>query len=34
MGKRGGERLLYSDDGLAFVTNDHYRSFYQLPDWK
>ncbi|MBG0831673.1 hypothetical protein HS041_28490 [Planomonospora sp. ID67723] len=29
-----GARLLYSDDGLAYITTDHYKTFYQLPDWK
>lgn len=29
-----GTRLLYSDDGLAYVTHDHYESAYQLPNWK
>ena len=32
--KQPGTRLVYSDDGLAYVTSDHYRSFYQLPNWK
>ncbi|CRK85595.1 Ribonuclease domain-containing protein [Candidatus Providencia siddallii] len=26
-GKRGSERLLYSSDGIIFITNDHYHSF-------
>lgn len=29
-----GTRLLYSNDGLAYVTSDHYQSVYQLPNWK
>lgn len=29
-GYRGGERLVYSNDGLIFYTNDHYKSFKQL----
>jgi RHS repeat-associated protein len=28
-----GTRLLYSNDGLAFVTPDHYVRLYQLPNW-
>ncbi|MFC0032530.1 DNRLRE domain-containing protein [Micromonospora chaiyaphumensis] len=32
--KQPGNRLVYSNDGLAFVTADHYGSFYQLPNWK
>lgn len=26
-GFRGAERLLYSNDGLIYYTNDHYESF-------
>ena len=29
-----GTRLLFSNDGLAFVTTDHYDNFYQVEDWK
>ncbi len=29
-GYRGGERIIYSDDGLIFYTADHYESFEQL----
>lgn len=29
-GYRGGERLIYSDDGLIYYTADHYKSFEQL----
>lgn len=29
-GHRGAERLVYSSDGLIFVTRDHYRSFQQV----
>ncbi|RCS41565.1 ribonuclease [Bremerella cremea] len=29
-GHRGAERLVYSNDGLIFVTRDHYRSFQQV----
>jgi hypothetical protein len=32
--KQPGTRLVYSNDGLAYVTSDHYGSFYQLPNWK
>ena len=29
-GHRGTERILYSNDGLVFVTYDHYRTFYEI----
>lgn len=29
-GYRGGERIIYSNDGLIFYTGDHYESFEQL----
>lgn len=29
-GFRGGERVVFSNDGLIFYTNDHYESFEQL----
>lgn len=29
-GYRGAERLVYSDDGLIFYTEDHYQTFEQL----
>lgn len=29
-GSRGAERLVYSSDGLIFVTRDHYRSFQEV----
>lgn len=29
-GYRGAERIVYSDDGLIFYTDDHYESFEQL----
>ncbi|MFD9972683.1 polymorphic toxin-type HINT domain-containing protein, partial [Streptomyces sp. NPDC059011] len=32
--KQPGTRLVYSDDGLAYVTFDHYKSFVLLPNWK
>ncbi|WP_406458757.1 hypothetical protein OG782_00120 [Streptomyces sp. NBC_00876] len=32
--KQPGTRLLYSNDGLAYVSSDHYDSFYQIPNWK
>jgi ribonuclease len=28
---RGSSRLIYSSDGLIFVTTDHYRSFVPVP---
>lgn len=30
-GKRNADRLVYSNDGLRFVTTDHYRSFHEVP---
>ncbi|HJX14157.1 MAG TPA: ribonuclease domain-containing protein [Candidatus Deferrimicrobiaceae bacterium] len=30
-GKRGGKRLVYSDDGRRMVTVDHYRTFTEVP---
>jgi hypothetical protein len=32
--KQPGWRLLYSNDGLAYVTSDHYETAYQLPNWR
>ncbi|WP_276648398.1 ribonuclease domain-containing protein [Trichococcus flocculiformis] len=29
-GYRGAERIVYSNDGLIFYTDDHYESFEQL----
>ena len=29
---RGTERILYSNDGLVFVTYDHYQTFYEISD--
>ncbi len=29
-GHRGADRLLYSSDGMIFVTHDHYKSFTQV----
>lgn len=29
-GKRNRQRLLYSSDGLLFVTYDHYQTFYEI----
>lgn len=29
-GYRGGERIVYSNDGLIYYTSDHYKSFKQL----
>lgn len=30
-GKRNADRLIYSNDGLRFVTTDHYQSFHEVP---
>lgn len=30
-GRRGAHRLIWSNDGLTFVTVDHYRSFVPVP---
>lgn len=29
-GRRNKERILYSDDGLIFVTYDHYKEFHEI----
>ena len=29
-GRRGAERIVFSNDGLVFYTSDHYRTFEQL----
>ncbi len=29
-GHRGADRLLYSSDGMIFITQDHYKSFKQV----
>ncbi|MBR3764020.1 MAG: ribonuclease [Clostridia bacterium] len=29
-GKRGAERIVFSNDGLVYYTNDHYESFTQM----
>lgn len=29
-GKRNAQRLLWSNDGLIFVTYDHYETFYEI----
>ena len=29
-GKRNGHRIVYSNDGLIFVTYNHYRTFYEI----
>ena len=31
-GRRGPKRLVFSNDGLIFVTTDHYRSFQPVPE--
>ncbi|MEZ5903861.1 MAG: ribonuclease domain-containing protein [Geminicoccaceae bacterium] len=30
-GRRGAHRLVFSSDGLIFVTVDHYETFYEIP---
>jgi len=30
-GRRGGKRLVFSEDGRRFVTVDHYRTFTEIP---
>lgn len=30
-GRRNAKRLVFSNDGLIFVTIDHYESFYEVP---
>lgn len=30
-GRRGAKRLVFSNDGLRFVTTDHYESFREVP---
>jgi hypothetical protein len=30
-GRRGAKRLVFSNDGLIFVTTDHYESFVEVP---
>nr|WP_294682284.1 ribonuclease domain-containing protein [uncultured Anaerotignum sp.] len=29
-GYRGNDRILYSNDGLIFVTYDHYKTFIEI----
>ncbi len=31
-GRRGGKRLIYSDDGIRMVTVDHYQTFTEVPE--
>ncbi|MGV6988182.1 ribonuclease domain-containing protein [Testudinibacter sp. P80/BLE/0925] len=31
---RGGERLLYSNDGLLYFTRDHYNTIEPMGRWK
>ncbi len=31
-GHRNRQRVVYSNDGLIFVTNDHYQTFYEITD--
>jgi len=30
-GRRGGKRIVYSDDGLKMITVDHYKTFREVP---
>ena len=30
-GRRGGKRLVFSQDGVRFVTLDHYKTFVEVP---
>jgi hypothetical protein len=30
-GRRGARRLVFSSDGLVYVTTDHYQSFREVP---
>lgn len=32
--KQAGTRLLYSNDGLMYITYDHYNTFYPIGIWK
>ena len=32
--KQAGTRLLYSNDGLIFITTDHYKTFKDVGRWK
>lgn len=32
--KQSGTRLLYSNDGLLFITTDHYQTFKEIGTWK
>lgn len=31
-GRRGAKRLVFSNDGLIFVTLDHYETFFEVPE--
>jgi hypothetical protein len=33
-GKRNSKRILWSNDGLIFVSFDHYQTFYEITDSK
>ena len=33
-GKRNPKRILWSNDGLIFVSFDHYQTFYEITDSK
>ena len=32
--KQPGTRLIYSNDGMLFITTDHYESFKDIGQWK
>ncbi|MGR3807746.1 ribonuclease domain-containing protein [Pasteurella testudinis] len=32
--KQSGTKLLYSNDGLLYMTTDHYQTFKELENWK
>lgn len=33
-GKRNAKRILWSNDGLIFVSYDHYKTFYEITEAK
>ena len=33
-GKRNSKRILWSNDGLIFVSYDHYQTFYEITEAK
>lgn len=32
--KQGGTRLVYSNDGLLYITTDHYETVIKIGNWK